>query len=112
MFRPLLLTLLIACSFSSIATTLNCGGYNVEFIPEAMTKINGQAVTSQKIKFLGEDGIKMDMGLMPARDGNNYGFQYIRYPGTEKRFLNVQLLQNGHNAPRIIGSFPCKKVAD
>nr|DAI70382.1 MAG TPA: hypothetical protein [Bacteriophage sp.] len=51
------------------------------------------------------------MGLMPARDGNNYGFQYIHPDGSTKRWLNVQLLQNSMDAPRIIGSFPCKKVA-
>lgn len=77
-----------------------------------MSIINGERVTSQKIKFLGEDGIKIDMGLMPARDGNNYGFEYIHRPGTETRFLNVQLLQNSMDAPKIIGSFPCKKVPD
>ena len=48
---------------------------------------------------------------MPAKDGNNYGFEYIHRPGTETRFLNVQLLQNNMDAPKIIGSFPCKKVA-
>lgn len=74
-----------------------------------MDMINGERVTSQKITNLGADGIKIDMGLMPAKDGNNYGFEYIRRPGTEKRFLNVQLLQNSMDAPKIIGSFPCKK---
>ena len=76
-----------------------------------MDVINGERVTSQKITNLGTDGIKIDMGLMPAKDGNNYGFEYIRRPGTETRFLNVQLLQNSMDAPKIIGSFPCKKVA-
>ncbi|MGT5009909.1 hypothetical protein ACRWC7_18735 [Escherichia coli] len=55
--------------------------------------------------------MKVDMGIMPAKDGNNYGFEYIRRPGTETRFLNVQLLQNSMDAPKIIGSFPCKKVS-
>lgn len=74
-----------------------------------MDMINGERVTSQKITNLGADGIKIDMGLMPAKDGNNYGFEYIRRPGTETRFLNVQLLQNSMDAPKVIGSFPCKK---
>lgn len=77
-----------------------------------MDVINGERVTSQKITNLGSDGIKIDMGLMPAKDGNNYGFQYIRRPGSESRFLNVQLLQNNMDAPKVIGSFPCKKVND
>ncbi|HAN8704336.1 TPA: hypothetical protein IGN17_002521 [Escherichia coli] len=72
--------------------------------------INGERVTSQKITELGTDGLKVDMGLMPAKDGNNYGFEYIRRPGTEKRFLNVELLRASMDAPRVIGSFPCKKV--
>jgi hypothetical protein len=53
--------------------------------------------------------MKTDMGLMPARDGNNYGFEFVKRNG--KAFLNVQLLQNSMDAPKIIGSFPCKKVA-
>jgi hypothetical protein len=62
---------------------------------------------------LGKSGdyanMKMDMGLMPARDGNNYGFEFVKRDG--KAFLNVQLLQNSMDAPKIIGSFPCKKVS-
>lgn len=77
-----------------------------------MDVINGERVTSQKITNLGSDGIKIDMGLMPANDGNNYGFQYIHRPGSESRFLNVQLLQNSMDAPKVIGSFPCKKVSN
>ncbi len=80
---------------------------------DGMTVINGETVTSQKIKFLGKSGdyanMKMDMGLMPARDGNNYGFEFVKRDG--KAFLNVQLLQNSMDAPKIIGSFPCKKVS-
>lgn len=104
---------LVSFGASAGTTTLQCGTYKFEAIAGAMNKINGQTVTSQKIKMLGSDetGIKISMGLMPANDGNNYGFEYIRYPGTEKRFLNVQLLQNSMDAPKVIGSFPCKKVA-
>ena len=92
--------------------TLQCTGYRLELIPDSMFRINGEYVTSQKIKTLGDgNGMKADMGLMPAKDGNNYGFQYIRRPGSESRFLNVQLLQNSTDAPKIIGSFPCKKVS-
>lgn len=93
---------------------LQCGGFRLDLIPDSLFKINGQTVTSQKIKMLGKDGtgMKIDMGLMPARDGNNYGFQYIHRPGSDSRFLNVQLLQASMDAPRVIGSFPCVKVAD
>jgi len=92
--------------------TLQCSGYKVELIPDSMFRINGEYVTSQKIQTLGDgNGMKADMGLMPAKDGNNYGFEYIRRPGTETRFLNVQLLQNSMDAPKIIGSFPCKKIS-
>lgn len=88
--------------------TLQCSGYKLELIPDAMFKINGETVTSQKIQTLGNgNGMKAELGLMPARDGNNYGFEYIRRPGTETRFLNVQLLQHNMDAPKMIGSFPC-----
>ncbi|EOV2605491.1 MULTISPECIES: hypothetical protein [Klebsiella pneumoniae complex] len=99
-------------SFSAAASgfTSHCGPYTFVAREGEVSIINGERVTSQKIKFLGEDGIKIDMGLMPAKDGNNYGFQYIRRPGTDTRFLNVQLLQNSMDAPKIIGSFPCKKI--
>ncbi len=99
-------------SFSAAASgfTSHCGPYTFVAREGEVSIINGERVTSQKIKFLGEDGIKIDMGLMPAKDGNNYGFQYIHRPGSESRFLNVQILQNSLDAPKIIGSFPCAKV--
>ncbi|HBV2796360.1 TPA: hypothetical protein MDT28_004028 [Klebsiella pneumoniae] len=101
-------------SFSAAASgfTSHCGPYTFVAREGEVSIINGERVTSQKIKFLGEDGIKIDMGLMPAKDGNNYGFQYIHRPDSESRFLNVQLLQASMDAPKIIGSFPCKKVPD
>ena len=101
--------------FSVISTpvmaAIQCGNYVMT--GDGMTVINGETVTSQKIKFLGKSGdyanMKMDMGLMPARDGNNYGFEFVKRDG--KAFLNVQLVQNSMDAPKIIGSFPCKKVS-
>lgn len=91
---------------------IQCGGYRLT--GDGMTVINGETVTSQKVTYLKEKGdeanVKYDMGLMPARDGNMYGFQFIKRNG--KAWLNVQLLQNAMDAPKIIGSFPCKKVAD
>ncbi|TXE22171.1 hypothetical protein [Serratia ureilytica] len=94
------------------SNTLMCGNFKLEMIPESMFKINGETVTSQRIKMLGEkeNGMKVEMGLMPASDGNNYGFEYIHRPGTETRFLNVQLIQFSQDQPKIIGSFPCRKV--
>lgn len=81
---------------------------------EGLVRINGELVTSQKVKYLGEQGDESkavwNMGLMPARDGNNYGFEFVKRNG--KSFLNVQLLQNSMDAPKVIGSFPCKKVSD
>lgn len=79
-----------------------------------MTKINGDTVTSQHVTYLGEKGddaqMKMDMTLMPASDGNNYGFEFVKRNG--KAFLNVQLLQANMDIPPIIASFPCKKISD
>ncbi|HBQ6587460.1 MULTISPECIES: hypothetical protein [Klebsiella pneumoniae complex] len=103
------LALAVMASMPTMAA-IQCGNYIMT--GEGMTVINGETVTSQKVKFLGKDGdyanMKMDMGLMPARDGNNYGFEFVKRNG--KAFLNVQLLQNSMDAPKIIGSFPCRKV--
>ncbi|HBX7254838.1 TPA: hypothetical protein MIB94_15525 [Klebsiella pneumoniae] len=106
---------IVFIAFASFGATAGgftsyCGPYTLVAREGDVSIINGELVTSQKIKLLGEDGIKIDMGLMPAKDGNNYGFQYIHRPGSESRFLNVQLLQNSMDAPKIIGSFPCRKV--
>ncbi|WP_395304467.1 hypothetical protein [Enterobacter sp. ECC-019] len=92
-----------------------CGGYKMTLSDaEGLVRINGELVTSQKVKYLGEQGDESkavwNMGLMPARDGNNYGFEFVKRNG--KSFLNVQLLQNRMDAPKVIGSFPCKKVSD
>ncbi|WPO96351.1 hypothetical protein SFA32_05160 [Buttiauxella sp. HR94] len=101
--------------FSLIANagtiTLQCGNFRMEAIPESMFKINGEFVTSQRITDLGTNGMRVEMGLMPASDGNNYGFEYVHRPDSETRFLNVQLLQADMDAPPIIGSFPCKKLS-
>ncbi|EOV6180884.1 hypothetical protein ACVSSG_28070 [Klebsiella pneumoniae] len=92
-----------------------CGGYKMTLSDaEGLVRINGELVTSQKVKYLGAQGDESkavwNMGLMPARDGNNYGFEFVKRNG--KSFLNVQLLQASMDAPKIIGSFPCKKVPD
>lgn len=106
-----LMAALTSFGASASGYTAYCGPYTIIANVGEMDMINGERVTSQKITNLGADGVKIDMGLMPARDGNNYGFEYIRQPGTETRFLNVQLLQSSMDAPKMIGSFPCKKVA-
>lgn len=76
--------------------------------------MNGEKVTSQKVRYLKKAGDEAntawDMGLMPASDGNNYGFEFVKRNG--KAFLNVQLLQANMDIPPIIGSFPCRKVPD
>lgn len=115
MNRWMILLLTMSSFVASASTiTMQCGNFRMEAIPDSLFKINGETVTSQKIKMLGGDGtgMKIDMTLVPARNGRNYGFQYIHRPGSDSRFLNVELLQASTDAPRIIGSFPCKRVAD
>ncbi|WP_420849742.1 hypothetical protein [Photorhabdus heterorhabditis] len=114
LFKLIMLPFLVMGFVTGVNAAALCGGYKITVGDDGMSNINGEKVTSQKVKFLKEkddwDQIKMDMGLMPARDGNMYGFQFIKRNG--KAWLNVQLLQNAMDAPKIIGSFPCKKVAD
>ncbi len=103
---------LFALSANAGSITMQCGSFRMEAIPESMFKINGEFVTSQHITDLGTNGMKVEMGLMPASDGNNYGFEYVHRPDSEVRFLNVQLLQANMDIPPIIGSFPCKKISE
>ncbi|CNH59397.1 hypothetical protein [Yersinia intermedia] len=93
---------------------LQCGNFRLHAAGDGWTYINDEKVTSQKITFPRQkddwDNVKTDMALMPARDGNMYGFQFIKRDG--KSWLNVQLLQNNMDAIKIIGSFPCEKLPD
>jgi len=112
--RILLLVMGLLTASSSYAA-FQCGGYKLTLNDaEGRIRVNGDLVTSQKVKYLGQKGdeanTKWDMGLMPASDGNNYGFEFIKRNG--KSWLNVQLLQSSMDAPRVIGSYPCQKVAD
>ncbi|WP_320741442.1 hypothetical protein [Enterobacter sp. 166D1] len=90
--------------------TLQCGNFRFEMIANSMFKINNEYVTSQKITPLGESGMKAEMGLMPSRDGNMYGFEYIHPNGSKRRWLNVELIRTSMEQPRIIGSFDCKRI--
>lgn len=114
MMRKYALLVGLLVSLPSFAA-FQCGGYKMTLSDaEGLVRINGELVTSQKVKYLGAQGDESkavwNMGLMPARDGNNYGFEFVKRNG--KSFLNVQLLQASMDAPKIIGSFPCKKVPD
>ncbi len=108
--------LISALIFSNtlVFADFQCEGFRLHAAKNGWTKVNGEQVTSQKVSFLNmEDdwnNVKVDMGLMPASDGNNYGFECVKRNG--KAFLNVQLLQADMDVPPIIGSYPCKKVSD
>ncbi|MTD26244.1 DUF1133 family protein [Erwinia sorbitola] len=96
------------------SAAFQCGGLKLTGNNDGWVRINGEKVTSQMIKELGAKGdganTVWSMNLMPAFDGNNYGFEFVKRNGTA--FLNVQLLQASMDAPKIIGFFPCRKVAD
>lgn len=93
---------------------LQCGGFRLHAASDGWTQVNGEKVTSQKITFLKQkadwDNVKTDMAIMPAKDGYMYGFEFIKRDG--RAMLNVELLQTNRDAPRLIGSFDCKKVSD
>lgn len=105
--------LLALMSHSAIAS-FQCAKWTLAGNDDGWVRVNGEKVTSQKVVYLAEKGdetnTKYDMGLMPARDGNMYGFQFIKRDG--KAWLNVELLRANMNAPRIIGTFDCVKVKD
>lgn len=111
MERNLLAALLIfsaGCSATSV--TLQCGDFIMEGNANERTKMNGEPVTSEKITNLGANGIKVDMTLMPARDGNMYGFEYVHPDGSKRHWLNVELIRTNMTQPRIIGSFDCHRI--
>lgn len=101
----------VSMAHAGISHRYSCGGFRLEIIENSMSKVNGEFVTSQKITALGDGGMKMDMTLMPARDGNMYGFEYVHPDGSNKRWLNVELIRGNINEPRIIGTFDCKRVS-
>lgn len=114
MMKKIIILIGLIISFPSFSA-FQCGGYKLTLTDsEGLVRVNREKVTSQKVRYLKKEGDEAntawDMGLMPASDGNNYGFEFVKRNG--KAFLNVQLLQANMDIPPIIGSFPCKKVPD
>lgn len=96
------------------SAAFQCAGWKLVGNDDGLVRINGDTVTSQQVQELGSKGdggnTIWNMTLMPASDGNNYGFEFIKRNG--RAFLNVQLLQANMDLPSIIGSYPCKSVPD
>ncbi|HCB1001047.1 MULTISPECIES: hypothetical protein [Klebsiella pneumoniae complex] len=97
-------------SHAAQVITMQCGNFRFEMIENSMARINGEYVTSQKITEFGKNGAKVEMTLMPASDGNLYGFEYIHPDGSKKQWMNVELIRTNLNQGRIIGTFDCKRV--
>lgn len=93
-----------------------CGPFHLGTSKEddGWARINGTKPETQKFVFLKShgdyDNVKMQWMVPTNAPGRWYGMDYVKKDG--KAILNVQLVQANMNAPRIIGSFPCKKVAD
>lgn len=104
--------LLFASAGNAQSVTLQCGNFRYEMIENSMAKINGEFVTSQKLSEIGRNGLKAEMTLMPARDGNMYGFEYVHPDGSAKHWLNVELIRTNMDQPRIIGSFDCRRISN
>ncbi|WMT13136.1 hypothetical protein [Serratia fonticola] len=111
--KALFVFLLLATPAISYSAA-QCGNFKFTVDSAGKGIINGEQVTSQKTTFLGPNGdwnqIKLDMTIMPASDGRMYGFEFIKQNG--KAFLNVELIRRDMDAPRLIGSFDCKKIPD
>ncbi|ELZ1063215.1 MULTISPECIES: hypothetical protein [Enterobacter cloacae complex] len=115
--KKLLFLLAVVISYNGMAeansvVTTQCGNFTLVARVGEMTEINGEMVTSQKITELGQNGMKVEMTLMPASDGNLYGFEYIHPDGSKKHWLNVELIRTNLNQGRIIGTFDCKRVKE
>lgn len=65
------LLILIALFSAPALSAIQCGGYKLTINDsEGLVRINGELVTSQKVKYLGKKGdesnAKWDMGIMPS----------------------------------------------
>ncbi|WP_049612986.1 hypothetical protein [Yersinia pekkanenii] len=114
--KPLIYVLIVLVGSLFTASTYaarQCGNFTISAGNDGFMRINGERPSSQKITYLGKkddvDNMKIDW-FLSSQDGNMYGLEYFRR--NDKVWLNVQLLQNSMNAPKIIGSFPCKKLPD
>ena len=81
---------------------------------DGWARINGIKPVSQKVTFLKSKGdyenIKMQW-MVPRDDYPGFfGMDYIKRNG--KAILNVEVIRSNMDEPRVIGSFPCVKVAD
>ncbi|KFK92007.1 MULTISPECIES: hypothetical protein [unclassified Serratia (in: enterobacteria)] len=96
---------------TSIAA-FKCGPWVLDTVQSGETTLNGQITNTQKVTFLRQRddyaNMKLDMALAPARDGNMYGFEFIKRDG--KAFLNVELLRASMDAPRHFATYDCVKV--
>lgn len=79
---------------------------------DGWARVNGIKPESQKLTFLKAQGdydnVKMQWIVPTSAPGKWYGMDYVKKNG--KAILSVQLVQASMDAPRIIGSFPCKKI--
>lgn len=95
---------------------MQCGSFifSTSTTDDGWARINGDKPETQKVTFLKQkddySNIKMEWVVESSKDGQLYGLEYIKRNG--KAFLNAQILQASMDAPKIIGSFPCKKVPD
>lgn len=104
------LFLLPTCSNAAF----QCGSFNLSIDDrEGLVRVNGEKVNTQKVYYLGKQGdesnARWEMTLMPARDGNMYGYELMKR--NHKAWLNVELIRTNMDQPRLIGSFDCHPVA-
>lgn len=114
MKKIIIATVVALISFSSHAA-LQCGPFKLTINDnEGLVRVNGERVNTQKVHYLGAQGDEgnalWEMTLMPAKDGNMYGYELNKRH--RKAWLNVELIRTRADAPRFIGSFGCQKVPD
>lgn len=79
---------------------------------DGWSRINGVKPESQKFTFLKTQGdydnVKMQWMVPTDAPGKWYGMDYVKRNG--KAILNVQLVQANMNAPRVYGTYDCRKI--
>ncbi|SCC69801.1 hypothetical protein [Kosakonia oryziphila] len=107
-----LLFSLLALLSAQVFADSQCGPFTVHWAEDGFARINGAKPETQKVNFLKQkddfNNVKIQWMVPTNAAGKWYGMDFVGRDG--KAILNVQLVQANMNAPRVYGTYDCKKV--
>lgn len=108
----LFLLLISASAFSAAKPLMQCGPFVISSSEDGFAHINDARPETQKFSFLGKkddySNVKYQWMVPTDAPGKWYGMDYVKKNG--KAILNVQLVQANMNAPRVYGTYDCKRI--